>query len=258
MIRRRRNDDSWVIIRQIDHANLSHQLAKHWGNDSFAPIINDETLDAILHHDDGWQCWDDQLHFRENQTEPIAFNEMSWIDTQPIWEASIAAARQLGPLAAYITTMHFLALSESGGNWSDDESAFHRRYSANALLWKRQSLIDSPEINSEAEVNRALQQLRFFDFLSIWICVAKRDEPSTFSSPNSIDVEATPVEWDGDAEGQTFHVAPWPWDIETFDVRIPAYLLTPSTTSRSLDALAPIELCWRLQRENRQRENRLD
>ena len=48
------------VIKNIEHAALSAQLAENFGNDEFAaPEPNDELLYLAAHHDHGWKALDD-------------------------------------------------------------------------------------------------------------------------------------------------------------------------------------------------------
>jgi hypothetical protein len=49
-----RRDGQLLLIRQTDHAALAGNLARHWGNASFAaPSPRDPVVFAADHHDDG-------------------------------------------------------------------------------------------------------------------------------------------------------------------------------------------------------------
>ena len=51
--------DSWQLVRQPDHADLSGQLAAAWGGDGFAPPSpRAPMILAALRHDDGWGVFD--------------------------------------------------------------------------------------------------------------------------------------------------------------------------------------------------------
>src|SRR3970040_788649 len=56
---RRDVKEGWVLINQHDHAELSGEIMRFWGNKEFSrPEPYDEVLFAIRGHDNGWKEWD--------------------------------------------------------------------------------------------------------------------------------------------------------------------------------------------------------
>src|SRR4029079_9931152 len=100
MIRReiKLNDDAaiYLMIPQVEHARMSGELVRHW-RDEFSPDV----VDAIAHHDDGWAEWENEPKLNSTVGAPYSFLEMPLAESLTIWDRSIAAARQFGPLAGY-------------------------------------------------------------------------------------------------------------------------------------------------------------
>src|ERR1044071_5794953 len=59
MIVREREGGTVLLITQEDHAELSAQLAAHWGNEQFSKLKPYESMVfATLHHDSGYREWE--------------------------------------------------------------------------------------------------------------------------------------------------------------------------------------------------------
>ena len=165
MIRRESNSthppDVWCLITQIDHAQLAHQLAESWNHSAFKPDSWNQLLHAIRHHDDGWLKWDQHVHF-DSDGRPIAFNEMDASDSLEIWRLSIEQSVDAGALAAYCVAKHFLLLADSTpGNEADQ---FRAQFTRRCNDWKKQ-------IGDDLLCQNAVQALRWFDWLSLYLCM---------------------------------------------------------------------------------------
>ncbi|QGJ70116.1 Hypothetical protein PBC10988_18050 [Planctomycetales bacterium 10988] len=81
-----------------------------------------------------------------------------------------------------------------------------------------------------------LQQLRFYDWLSLWLCMRERDEPETFEPPAGKEVTFTPISTK-DPWKAAFHVDPWPFQVESLDFVLPGKW-APMQKYRSIAGLA--------------------
>lgn len=78
---------------------------------------------------------------------------------------------------------------------------------------------------------RALEQLQFFDALSLWFCMAERDDPQVFEPPGGPEVTFSPEGAD------RLHVSPWPFREGHIQVEV-AGRCVPRQHYRSADELA--------------------
>src|SRR4051812_16520116 len=100
MIRReielRENERWWLLISQVDHAHISGEIARNL-QDSLLP----EAIEGITHHDDGWAAWEVTPKLNVEIGRPYSFIELPLSESLVIWDRSIAAAREFGPLAGF-------------------------------------------------------------------------------------------------------------------------------------------------------------
>jgi Protein of unknown function (DUF3891) len=155
----------WLFVSQVHHAHVSGELTRHW-REQFSPDV----VDAIAHHDDGWADWEADPKFNPKNGAPFSFLEMPLTESLAIWDRSIAAARQFGPLAGYIVAGHFYNLL------SDSEHANE----GPAIAWLaakrkvRTSWIDewlrADPTHTLEYAKRAQEMLGVADLFSLWLC----------------------------------------------------------------------------------------
>jgi len=83
---RRDVKEGWVLINQHDHAELSGEIMRFWGNKEFSRLESyDEVLFAIRGHDNGWKEWDSSPRINPVNQYPMNFLEMTSSDQADIW-----------------------------------------------------------------------------------------------------------------------------------------------------------------------------
>src|SRR5882757_3486291 len=92
----------WLLISQVDHAHISGELTRNLDE-----RFSHEVIEAITHHDDGWAEWEAAPKLNPEIGGPYSFLEMPLTESLAIWDRSIAAAREFGPLAGFIVAGHF-------------------------------------------------------------------------------------------------------------------------------------------------------
>ena len=268
MIRRelKLNDDSalWLLIPQVDHARASGELVRNWRN-GFSPDV----VDAIAHHDDGWEIWESEPKLNPAVGAPFSFLEMPITESLTIWDRSITAVRSFGPLAGYIVAGHFYNLLTDSENAKEPP----------AIAWLtakrkvRTSWLDEwirADRSHTLEYAKAAQQMLLTaDLFSLWLCCdcpvdaddasILRDSPmklrtdSLLAQFQFISPECTIFE-----SGSRHRVEELTWivPVETFPFRTHPLALTiqakavPATRYATVEELIaaswPMELNWRL------------
>lgn len=231
------------LIPQAIHAALSGDLASHWGRASFLPLVHPEVVwPAIFHHDDGWIPADEHPAIDPETHRPQSFLDTPAADSHTIWTNSIEWAGRISPFAQYLIAEHFMSLrehSESGD--SPEGEAFLTKYEALCETW-RDNWEDRHPATSEQEVQLALRQLRFFDWFSLWLCLAKRTEPHTFEeTPSNVELHLAPQ------PGGRFVVTPWPWTIGEVHVAVRGWLVPDRDYQNTDDLLTEMQEWRRLE-----------
>jgi hypothetical protein len=243
---------SWILISQVDHAQISGELATHWGANGFAPIEpREELLPAIFGHDDGWAAWERFPGIDPQLGRPLNFTEMPLADSLAIWQRSIDAVQSHGDLAGYVVSGHFLALLRHANHWQKmgaDHGAEAADFLARQDAFRAQALARwqaaHPASDATAVAAQGLKCLQFFDALSLWFCTAERDRPQTFDPPGGPPLTLDP------RSSSEMGLAPWPLDQAELTIaivgrRIPAVRYASPEELASVQA-APVRLAWRL------------
>ncbi|MEM8865563.1 MAG: DUF3891 family protein [Planctomycetota bacterium] len=211
----------WLLISQVEHARISHQLAAAWhGLLSEAPTsVREEWLAAVLHHDDGWKPWQAAPGIDPEHGRPYGFTEMPPEGAQAIWTRSIDACLAIGPLAGWVVASHFIELQ---GKPDDDFPEWARwlgEQDRRRAEWFDQWHLAEPATHTQALADKCLELLRQFDWLSLWLCCR---------APIDARDPAEPLEL-GAAEhqfgpylftprGPAIEVTPWPFESPTVDI----------------------------------------
>jgi hypothetical protein len=99
--------DSWQLVLQPDHADLSGQLAVAWGGDGFAePTPRESMVLAATRHDDGWGVWDRRPGWDPEREQPRSFLDVPVPVHLAFYRACIAAVTQEDPYAGMMISMH--------------------------------------------------------------------------------------------------------------------------------------------------------
>lgn len=100
--------DSWQVVLQTDHADLSGQFARAWGNaDAFAaPAPLEPVAVAAARHDDGWAVWERAPALDRDGAGPRNFLDVEVPSHLAFYRAAIAAVRDHDPYAGLLVSMH--------------------------------------------------------------------------------------------------------------------------------------------------------
>jgi hypothetical protein len=65
------DDDSLLLVLQVDHSKVTGWFAAHWGNGSFAPLAPYLAMVlAAQEHDTGWWDWEIKPHLNDEGLPP--------------------------------------------------------------------------------------------------------------------------------------------------------------------------------------------
>lgn len=221
----------WLIVNQIEHARISGEVARRLCQSSesgFAhdPLIADEVLHSVDHHDDGWAEWDRCPRLDASTGVPTSFREMTEADALAIWSGSIESAAKIGPLAGWLVASHFRGLKQSSSKDSDLQALEHWLAEVDA---KRQHWITDWQRQNRAThtlevAQRWLLFLQVVDVMSLWLCSACFREDHSAEEPYPIAASTemeTSMGLAGIGEdGTTYEVLvdPWRFTVPEFEL----------------------------------------
>ncbi|MGI8909902.1 MAG: DUF3891 family protein [Rubrobacteraceae bacterium] len=167
----RERPDSFVLVRQHDHALASGELARYWAE---RPRPYEPAVFAVTNHDVAWKGPDSSVRWNEDAHRPYSFVDY------PAEEKAAAYTRGLDWLesedayAACLCSMHYERLMREFGR-SGADARFAGAES------RRQGRLRQDIGREELDnLERNLGLLRLCDGLSLFVCL---NEPGSSSYP---------------------------------------------------------------------------
>jgi hypothetical protein len=167
----REKPDSYVLIKQHDHALASGEVARYWAR---KPRPLESTLYAIAHHDVAWQGPDARVRWNEETGRPYSFMDYPPEPKVRAYTEGLDWLEERDPYAACLCSMHYetlvrrLGRSEAEARFADAES-------------RRQAKLRTQMSKEELEnLEYNLGLLRLCDGLSLFVCL---NEPGDDDNP---------------------------------------------------------------------------
>lgn len=99
------------LVLQTDHADLSGQLARHWGNDRFDPPRPAESaVAAAAGHDEGWREWEAAPRVDPRTARPYQFTEMDLRVHHRFYGRGVGRVAERDRYAGLLVSMHSVGL----------------------------------------------------------------------------------------------------------------------------------------------------
>ena len=161
--------DSWQVVLQTDHADLSAAFARAWRTP-----LSPSLVVAAERHDDGWAVWE-QAPRVDADGKPVTFLEVDIPSHLAFYRAGIAAITEQDEDAGLLVSMHGAGI-------------YRQRYGLDPGL----GLAGATEVQDEIDAFVAEQEAKFggelghrrrdyellqlFDRLSLYFCMREGDE----------------------------------------------------------------------------------
>jgi hypothetical protein len=246
-----RREGAINIVTQPDHGRLAGVMARHWGNDEFAPSsLQDDLVHVADFHDDGWVPLDSAPFWNADAQRPAHFLEVPLPVTAAAYKLGVDAIYDARPIAGVLESMHFTGFYRS--RWGVDQAPhvdhpdvagiveFEEDRRARAIRdnWPQ----EQPRADFEREIWHSYEILQVLDLLSLCMCLVDPAQPSSSESVVmartlfSIDQEATqrvilraPRTRERDrvdmtvrvTEPHVFEVEPFPFDQDELSLEVP-------------------------------------
>ena len=203
--------DSYVLVKQHDHALAAGEFAKHWAK---RPRPLESTLYAIAHHDVAWQEPDARVRWNEKTGRPYSFADYPPELKVRAYAEGLDWLEERDPYAACLCSMHYETLVRRFGS-SDEEESFADAES------RRQEKLRAGMSEEELEsLEYNLRLLRLCDGLSLFICLNEPggdDYPPPYPEGFEFRGERFQPIWE---DRCTLRLDPNPFS-EAFDLSIP-------------------------------------
>jgi hypothetical protein len=204
--------DAWQVVLQPDHADLSAQFARAWGNaDGFAaPTPLESVAVAAARHDDGWAVWERAPALDRKGVAPRNFLDVEVLSHLAFYRAMIAAVLDQDPYAGLLVSMHGAGIYR--GRYGTQPSlrltfADEVRDQVEAFVAEQEELHAGLVARLGVDEEERWTNYRFlqvYDRLSLYFCLrdVEAGEPDT--------LEPAPRDYDGaDASLRIEPEGPW-------------------------------------------------
>jgi hypothetical protein len=240
---RREMGNSFFLFAQDDHARLSGELARHYGNRLFArPDPPEETNRAVALHDCGWPLHDDRPTLNKDGL-PLDVFETPLDVAVGVWQAGIEKVANEADYTQILVSLHVLGLSGFAAvRQHDRREQFelnkfqHRQIEKQVELRRKLRMpLDVPlrlglavrsGLAEEERLRRNHNIVQTMDRISLGLCctdlVFEKIE-GIVSRPGAAAVTLKFARTDDFA----LRVEPWPFDQERIEMEI-AYKVVPA------------------------------
>jgi hypothetical protein len=229
--------DSFLLFAQHDHAQLSGELAQHYGNRLFArPESLESVIRAVGLHDCGWPLHDDSPTLNKDGL-PLDVFETPLDIAIAVWQAGVERVAQEDAYTQLLVSLHVLGLSGfAAARQHDRREQFelnkfqHRQIEKQVELRKQLGMaLDVPlklglavrsDVSEEERLRRNHNIVQTMDRLSLGLCctelVFEKIEgivPRAGAAAVTLNFTRT--------DDFALRVQPWPFDQEMIELEIP-------------------------------------
>ncbi|MBS4215221.1 DUF3891 family protein [Neobacillus rhizophilus] len=194
-------EDSFIMIKQDDHARISGIFAQSWKNDYFYGMdLKDEVVLAISEHDRGWIEADEWPLWNDEKDKPYSFIDHPMTLKTAIYKKGIDEVELMSKYASLLCSLHFVSFLQNEVHPLATEFVTDERKRLQ-FLFKDLGIKGNKDMENLFMYH--LKILKFCDNLSLYIClnepgVEKADEhpffrngfPEAFSFANDQPIHA--------------------------------------------------------------------
>lgn len=203
--------DSFVLIRQHDHALASGEFARRWRN---PPRPRDPTLFAVAQHDAAWKGPDASVLWNEERNRPHSFVDYPVEGKVRAYADGLDRLEEQDAYAACLCSMHYETLVRRFGK-TGAEAHFVEAQA------RRQKRLRAGMSDEELEnLDRNLRFLRLCDGLSLFVCLnepGENESPPPYPEGFEFDGQRFEPVWE---DRRTLRLEPSPFT-KPFEISIP-------------------------------------
>jgi hypothetical protein len=166
--------DSWQIVMQTDHADLSGDVARRWTERT---PRSDSLQIAAERHDDGWAVWEQSPMCDVSTGKPLNFLDVGVPAHLAFYRAGIAAIGEQDPYAGLLVSMHGAGIYRGRYGLQPELKltfAGDVRELVDAFVAEQESTFEARERDlgvTEEERRHDYELLQVYDRLSLLFCM---------------------------------------------------------------------------------------
>ncbi|WP_421385198.1 DUF3891 family protein [Bacillus salacetis] len=161
----RETKDSFIMIRQDDHARLSGYIAKNFSKEILASShFFEDVITAACQHDRGWIGLDETPVLNDRSKVPYSFSDYPLLPKLAFYRIGLDEIEEMNQYAGLLCSMHFCSFFSQ----SKDENCIeflHYETKRQMKIKKKLSDIEEPLLQQHFRL------LQFSDDLSLYLCL---------------------------------------------------------------------------------------
>ncbi|MFC0015529.1 MULTISPECIES: DUF3891 family protein [Allobacillus] len=162
-----KNDQSFRMFTQHDHAKVSGEIAKHWPSELFlSEQLREEVELAITQHDRAWIPLDDQPTWNEEKHEPHSFMNYPLEPKLEHYQKGVDEVRSESKYAGLLCSHHYLSFFDHSA-----ENPIIQQYISREMKKNNQIKKELGEQFNERAFDFHFHLLQFCDDLSLYFCL---------------------------------------------------------------------------------------
>ncbi|WP_409254253.1 DUF3891 family protein [Bacillus sp. SCS-153A] len=161
----RENNDSFIMIRQHDHANLSGEITRHFNPSIFkSNQFFEDVVHAAREHDRGWIDLDETPIWNDTAEAPYSFADYPLLPKLAFYTIGLDEIETINVYAALLCSMHFCSFFSQTKN-PDGLHFLHAESKRQKNIKKNLPVLD------EDLLHQHFRLLQFSDDLSLYLCL---------------------------------------------------------------------------------------
>ncbi|MDT8861222.1 DUF3891 family protein [Alkalihalobacillus sp. MEB130] len=209
--------NSYILVKQHDHAYISGQLAENWNDDIFQKSKNrNDVIYSVYQHDRGWIALDHTPFWNDLSKKPYSFIDFPLVPKLVHYKHGIDEVERENSYAALLCSLHFCALLTS----NDNEYQWFLSHEEDRQKKLKNDLKINPGWH-QSLLHSHFDLLQFCDHLSLYLCMNKPGQQKSYQFKNSAllpftkDMELT-ASW---INTEQLSIAPFPFK-DDFEIKI--------------------------------------
>ncbi len=246
-----------LCIPQSEHARISGQIARAWGNERFsAPEPREQVCLAAARHDDGMDAFDADPERDPETGLPLGFMRMplgAWLEC---WRRGPSLVAAESPYAGALVSLHgdyllgYRRLDPGDEDGRQALAAYRAEQRELRAAWLAEAAAEpgSGGLSDPAAIERNRKLIEIWDAMSLAVCMPRL--PDSFEAVPAAGCEAQTIAMREVGEGLV-EVDPWPFaaaelELEASGRRLPGPLADREHLRAALAGAEPETLSVRL------------
>ncbi|SEN62908.1 Protein of unknown function [Mesobacillus persicus] len=160
---------SYLMVTQHDHAQVSGEFARNWKEEYFPGIERKQDVElAVFEHDCGWLNVDAQPKWNNEKNRPFSFVDYPIDSKISLYTKGISEVAEQNSYAGLLCSLHYASFLQ-GGSAPAGVVFWNKENKRQQQLYVELGIAGDPD--KEKKLMDHLEILKFCDNLSLYVCL---------------------------------------------------------------------------------------